>query len=141
MKIGPAIATRRSVASYHELASDTKATESQAGNKFIGRRSASGIRLEAGLRQRIPVDRYISETPRSPLTCKITGAPPSRIYAFYLRSTDVGTRHKSWPNRYRELVEKLDVLFESAATSPLYIRELAERLAVSIRTLHSAVAT
>jgi AraC family ethanolamine operon transcriptional activator len=43
-------------------------------------------------------------------------------------------------DRYRDLVGKLDQLFETgAASSPVYSSELAERLAASIRTLQSAV--
>jgi AraC family ethanolamine operon transcriptional activator len=43
-------------------------------------------------------------------------------------------------DRFRYLVGKLDQIFETgAASSPVYSRELAERLAVSIRTLQSAV--
>jgi transcriptional regulator GlxA family with amidase domain len=43
--------------------------------------------------------------------------------------------------RYRDLVGKLDDLFENGGTasSPVYSRELAERLSVSIRTLQNAV--
>jgi methylphosphotriester-DNA--protein-cysteine methyltransferase len=43
-------------------------------------------------------------------------------------------------DRYQDLVGKLDELLENgAASSPVYSRVLAEQLAVSIRTLQSAV--
>jgi transcriptional regulator GlxA family with amidase domain len=43
-------------------------------------------------------------------------------------------------DRYHDIVGKLDELLENgAASSPVYSRELAERLAVSIRTLQNAV--
>jgi AraC family ethanolamine operon transcriptional activator len=43
-------------------------------------------------------------------------------------------------DRYRDLIGRLDELFESgAASAPVYSRELAGRLSVSIRTLQNAV--
>jgi hypothetical protein len=43
-------------------------------------------------------------------------------------------------DRYRDLVGKLDQIFENGtACSPLYSKELAEGLSVSIRTLQNAV--